>query len=85
MKKKLYSLTIGENSVKLTSKKDIQSARNIIRLKAYLAFVKMLSKTPKITFGEFQEIIRSAINHKAIGLTDKEFDISILKFGENIK
>jgi len=80
-----FVLTIGENSVKLTSKKDIQSARNIIRLKAYLAFVKMLSKTPKITFGEFQEIIRSAINHKAIGLTDKEFDISILKFGENIK
>jgi len=83
--KKTYSLSIGKNSVKLTKKKDIESARNIIRLKAYFAFADSLKATPEITFLEFQEIIRDAIKPDTIGLTKKEFAISILKFGENLK
>jgi len=83
--KKTYSLSIGANSVKLTKKKDIESARDIFRLKAYFAFVDILIKKPELSFTEFQAIIRSAINHKAIGMTDKEFEVSILQFGEKLK
>jgi len=84
MKKKIYSLTIGKNSVKLTSKKDIQFARNIIRLKAYFAFLLKLSKSP-IDFVTFDKIVREVINHKMIGLTEQELTMSIAKFGKNLK
>ena len=78
-----FVLTIGENSVKLTNKKDIQSARNLIRLKAYFSFLLRLSKSP-IDFVTFDRIVREVINYKAVGLTDEEFTLSISKFGKKL-